>query len=117
MPLFAVIGFDQATGSAQLREQGRPAHRAYVQANDAGIRFAGAMYGSSGDQCGSLLIIEAEDIEAVWSWCRAEPFYQSGVYGDFHVVPWRCARNDLPQTGGWVTDFPARANPESLPEA
>lgn len=112
MPFYAVIGFDRTPGSGEIRERSRPAHRAYVQANDGGIRLAGAMYDAGGDQCGTLMIVAAESADAVWSWIRREPFYQNGVYRDFHVVRWRCARNDLPQTDGWVANFPASVGPE-----
>ncbi len=112
MPLFAIIGFDQPPHSMELREKFRADHRAYSKANDGTTRLAGAFYDAEGNQCGTLKIFEAETAEEVWEWYRKEPFYNNGVYKDFHVIEWRMALNLLQPTGGWDTNYPTGATAE-----
>lgn len=106
MPLFAVIGFDHPPHSMELREKLRQSHRAYVKENDKDTVLAGAFYDDEGNQCGTLKLFEAESAEEVWEWYRKEPFYSNGVYKDFRIVEWRMALNALPDTGGWVANYP-----------
>jgi uncharacterized protein YciI len=105
MPLYAVIGFDHPPHSMALRDNFRAEHRAYVQAHDEGIRLAGAFYDTVGNQCGTLIIFEANGAEDVREWYRKEPFYKNDAYKDFHVIEWRLAFNQLERTG-WVRDYP-----------
>ena len=108
MPLFAVIGFDHSPNSMDLREKFRAEHRAYSQGNDAMTRFAGAMYDAEGNQCGTLKIFEADNAQQVWDWYKKEPFFNNGVYKEFHVIEWKLAINQFPITG-WVKNYPGRA--------
>lgn len=105
MPLYAVIGFDYPPHSMALRDRIRAEHRAYVQTHDEGTRLAGAFYDTEGNQCGTLMIFEANSADDVWEWYRKEPFYKNNVYKEFHVIEWRVALNHLERTG-WVGDHP-----------
>jgi uncharacterized protein len=107
MPLYAVIGFDHPPRSMTLREKFRAEHRTYVQTHDEATRMAGAFYDNQGNQCGTLMIFEANSAEDVWDWYRREPFYKNNVYKEFNVVEWRLAFNQLERTG-WVGDYPAK---------
>ena len=93
MPSYAFMGFDHPPHSMALRERHRVEHRAYVLANDAAIRFAGALYDDAGNQCGSLIVFEADDASQVRDWLEREPFHRHGVYRDAHVIEWRLALN------------------------
>lgn len=107
MPLYAVIALDHAPHSMALREQFRAEHRAYVQAHDEGTRLAGAFYDTEGNQCGTLMIFEANSAEDVREWYRKEPFYKNNAYKEFHVTEWRLAFNQLERTS-WVGDYPTK---------
>jgi uncharacterized protein YciI len=93
MPTYAFLGFDQPPHSMALRERLRAEHRAYVLAHDAAIRFAGAQYDAAGNQCGTLIIFEADSAQQVRAWLEQEPFYRGGVYRDVQVIEWRLALN------------------------
>ncbi len=101
MPLFAVIGFDVPPHAKSLRETHRAAHRAYVLERDEPIQLAGAMYDGEGNQCGSLLVLEAPDAGSVRAWFEQEPFHRNGVYSQFVIVEWRPALNRLQPKPTW----------------
>ena len=60
MPLFAVIGLDHPSRSAELRLAHQAAHRAYVVGNDAGIALVGPLLDAERGLCGSFYLFEAE---------------------------------------------------------
>jgi uncharacterized protein YciI len=97
MPLFVAIALDKNSGSAELREQLRKAHRRYVVDHTAPIRFAGPTLAADGKQTGSIYLFELETAEAVRAWFAAEPFHAGGVYGSLEVRPFYVAYNDLDQ--------------------
>lgn len=97
MPFYAVIGFDHSPHQMNLRDQVRPAHRAFVKENDRMIRFATAMLDGKGNQHGSIYIFEADSVEAVRQWLAQEPFCTAGVYKDLEVVEISPACNRLPR--------------------
>ena len=99
MPMFAVIGFDHPPHSMPLRDKVRPEHRAYVKGNDQQLRLASVMLDAQGNQKGTILYFEADDIDQVRSWTTAEPFFQTGVYKDLHIVEVRTAFNKIPLMG------------------
>ena len=73
MPYYALIGHD-AAGSLELRKQHRDAHLANLRTLDeAGrVRHAGPMLDDSGAPCGSVVIFEAESLEAALRNTREE---------------------------------------------
>jgi len=96
MPFFAVIGFDHPPHSMALRDQFRPQHRAYVKGNDQQLRFAAAMLDGKGNQCGTVLFFEADSAQQVRQWTSEEPFCNSGVYKDLHIVQIHPGFNKIP---------------------
>lgn len=98
MPTYAFLGLDHPPHSMALRERHRAEHRAYVLANDAAIRLAGALCDEAGNQCGSLIVFEADDAQQVWQWLEREPFHRHGVYKDSQVIEWQLALNRLGPT-------------------
>ena len=88
MALFVMIGTDHPPHSMPLRDSIRPEHRDYVLGNAGKIRLAGAFVDGQDNQCGTMLVFEADSAEEVWDWIRAEPFYKAGVYADMQVRAW-----------------------------
>ena len=95
--LFAFMLFD-APGTAALRLEVRPEHRAYLAAVAERIAFAGPLLDDAGAMIGSLLVIDFADRAAAIAWLDAEPFTRAGVYGRREVVAFR---NLWPQKAGF----------------
>ena len=81
MPLYAFIGWDGPEG-AQRRKVQRPAHLAGLEGLDrAGqIRHAGPLLDDAGRPIGSLVLFEAESLEAARAVAARDPYVVEGVF-------------------------------------
>ena len=81
MPLFIYRGLDGPRG-LELRKQHRPSHLAHMETLDrAGrIRFAGPLLDPSGQPVGSLIVLEADDLESARAVAEADPYNSEGVF-------------------------------------
>ncbi|MCE9659994.1 MAG: YciI family protein [Burkholderiales bacterium] len=96
--LFAFMLFD-APGTAALRAQIRPEHKAYLAGVADRMAFAGPLTGEDGAMNGSLLVIDFPDRAAALTWLHEEPFTRAGIYGTREV---RAFRNLWPQKTGFA---------------
>lgn len=86
MPLFAFIGRD-ASNSAALRPQHRPAHLANLEplARAGRIRHAGPLLGADGQPTGSLIVFEAESLAAARALAATDPYVVHGIFASHEV--------------------------------
>ena len=86
MPLFAVICRDKP-GALKTRLDTREAHLGFIR--DSGIvRMAGPLI-EQGQMCGSLLVVEADDLAAAQDWAAKDPYKAAGLFGSTEVVEWK----------------------------
>ena len=89
--LFAVICKDKAD-SLPLRLANRPDHLAYLESLGDRLRCAGALLDSEGgDPCGSLLVVEADNLAGAQAIADGDPFSKTGVFESVEIKPWRLA--------------------------
>lgn len=68
-------------GTAALRAEVRPAHRAYLSELSERMAFAGPLTSEDGQTVvGSLLAIDFSSLVDAEAWIAAEPFTMAGVY-------------------------------------
>ena len=79
MPLFAITCWDKP-GALDERVKHRPDHVAYLKTQDSLIRVAGPQLDEAGQMCGSLFVIEVEDLAAAKAFNAGDPFVQRGVF-------------------------------------
>lgn len=78
--IFSILLMDRP-GTAELRVQVRPEHRAYLAKLSERMAFAGPLTSEDGSAVlGSLLVIDFPDRAAVDDWLKDEPFTKAGVY-------------------------------------
>lgn len=94
--LFMVEAFDKP-GMLETRLSKRPEHLDYLKSFGVRLKVGGAMLNDDEQPLGSLLIIEAEDREAVDAVVAADPFTKAGLFELVHIRPWRAS------IGSWVT--------------
>ena len=83
MPLYAVICRDKP-GALQTRLDTREAHLGFIR--DTGIvRMAGPLI-ENGQMCGSLLILEADDLAAAQDWAANDPYKSAGLFHSVEVI-------------------------------
>jgi uncharacterized protein YciI len=88
---FAVWATDRA-GTQQKRLAVRDAHRARLRepgAHRVKVVLGGPTSSESSDAMnGSLLVIEADDIESVRRFVAEDPYELAGVYASVEIRPW-----------------------------
>ncbi len=89
--LFAVIAVDKPD-SLSLRMVTREAHFAYARETGV-IRLGGPFLDPKGDMAGSLIIFEADDIEAAKRWHANDPYVKAGLFAHSEVRPWKATFN------------------------
>ncbi|MFQ5417293.1 MAG: YciI family protein [Gaiellales bacterium] len=81
MPFFAFIGYDGPRGG-ELRPEHRPAHIEGLKGLAAAdrIRHAGPLIGEEGTPIGSLIVFEADDLEAARAIAEGDPYVTRGIF-------------------------------------
>lgn len=86
MPLFAVICRDKP-GHLQTRMDTRESHLAYAREHN-GWLLAGPFV-ENGSPVGSLLIVEADDLDAAKAWAAQDPYNLAGLFASVEVTEWK----------------------------
>ncbi|MEM0922194.1 MAG: YciI family protein [Pseudomonadota bacterium] len=86
--LYAIICIDKP-GALQTRLDNREAHLAHIEAASGAIVQAGPLLDGQEKMCGSLLIMEAEDVSTVEAWADADPYAKAGLFESAQIRPWK----------------------------
>lgn len=84
---FALMTKDK-TGALQTRMDNREAHLAYV-AETGVVEMAGPVLDDEGQMCGSLIVLEAEDLAAAQAWADDDPYAKAGLFSDVTLRAWK----------------------------
>ena len=79
MPLFVYLGRDGERG-LELRPDARPAHLEHIAALGDRVRFGGPLLGEDGKPCGSLILLEADDLASARATAESDPYLVKGVF-------------------------------------
>ena len=90
--LFAMIVKDMP-GMGEKRLAVRPVHLEHLKALGEKLVMGGALMGLDGNAEGSLLVLEAETLEAATASFMQDPFFTEGIFGTPDIKPWRVAFN------------------------
>ena len=85
MPLFAVICRDKP-GALQVRLDTRDAHLAHIR--DSGIVAMAGPLMEDGQMCGSLVVLDTDDVAAAQAWAAADPYKAAGLFASVDVIAW-----------------------------
>jgi hypothetical protein len=98
MSLYAVWATDRE-GALPDRQRVREAHRARLRApapHPVHVVLAGPLLDADGaSMAGTLLVVEAESVEAVRAFVAADPYALAGVYAGIDIRPWHCGLNQM----------------------
>jgi len=87
--LYACICKDNPD-TGDLRQQTREAHLEHLRGNAGAVVSAGPLLSDDGaTPVGSLLIVEAESVDAALAMMESDPYAQAGVFERIEVYPWR----------------------------
>ncbi|MDA0654344.1 MAG: YciI family protein [Proteobacteria bacterium] len=88
MPLFAIVAIDRP-GRLDRRRATRDKHLAHLKTLGDRLRIAGPFTAEDGTPCGSMLVIEADDLDAAEALAAADPYFAAGVFESVTVRPWK----------------------------
>jgi len=96
--LFAAICNDKP-GNLQVRLDNRPTHVEWLNAINAtgGLAFAGPFLGPDDKPTGSLVVIEAENIDEATAILAQDPYALAGLFSNVEIRAWN-----------WVFNKPAQ---------
>lgn len=93
--LFALICTDKPR-KLQLRADTRPEHLAHLQAlnDDNKLAFAGPFLCAEGKPNGSMVVLDAPDMEAARALADADPYAKAGLFEKVEIRQWNWGINN-----------------------
>ena len=85
--LIALIARDKP-GALQTRLDNRDAHVAYLKESGV-VSQAGPLLDEAGGMIGSLVILDAPDLEAARDWAENDPYARAGLFDSVELIPWK----------------------------
>ncbi|MBY5933440.1 YciI family protein [Tateyamaria omphalii] len=85
--LFALMAFDKE-GALDVRMENRPAHLDYLDSTGV-VKQAGPFLDADGNPCGSLIVLDVEDMAAAQSWADNDPYAKAGLFRDVQIKAWK----------------------------
>lgn len=89
--LFVIVAIDKPESLA-LRMAVREAHFAYAHATGA-VKLGGPFLDEEGRMAGSLIILEAADLDAAHAWAQNDPYAKAGLFARSEIRPWKMTFN------------------------
>ena len=93
MPLFVLTAMDKPK-ALETRLATREAHLAYLRERGV-VRLAGPFLDAAGDPAGSLLIIEAADLDAARAFAAADPYAKAGLFQSVDIRAFKATIGEL----------------------
>lgn len=85
--LIALIARDKP-GALEVRTENREKHLAYLKETGV-VSQAGPLLGDDGNMCGSLVILDVEDMAAAEAWAENDPYAKAGLFDNVELIPWK----------------------------
>lgn len=92
--LYAMIARDKP-GTAQQRIATRPLHMEHLASLGDRLVLAGALLDDAGVPEGSLMVLEAESLQAATAAFERDPFVAEGIFASYEIKAWRVAINHI----------------------
>jgi uncharacterized protein YciI len=89
--LFVITAIDKPD-ALSLRVATRQAHLDYVSDTDT-LKLGGPFLDANGDMAGSLLIIDAPDMDAARWWHANDPYAKAGLFANSDIRAWKATAN------------------------
>ena len=85
--LYALMAFDKE-GALSVRMDNRPAHLEYLESTGV-VKQAGPFLDATGSPCGSLIMLDVEDMAAAQAWADNDPYAKAGLFRDVQIKAWK----------------------------
>ena len=85
--LYALMTKDKP-GHLQTRLDNRAAHLAYIEKTNV-VQMAGPFLDDAGDMCGSLIVLDVDDMPAAQAWAENDPYALAGLFETVTLKAWK----------------------------
>ena len=75
------------SGALSVRKANRDLHLAYIKQTGV-VQQAGPFLDASGDMCGSLIVLDVEDMAAAETWAANDPYAKAGLFDSVTLDVW-----------------------------
>ncbi|MEO1681608.1 MAG: YciI family protein [Pseudomonadota bacterium] len=82
----AIYNIDKP-GHLPLRKETRQAHLDYL-AETGVVVFGGPLSDAEGEMCGSMIVIDVENLAAAKAWAANDPYAKAGLFSVMHAYVW-----------------------------
>lgn len=86
--LYALICTDKPD-ALDIRMGNRPAHLAFLEGLGSKLKAAGPFTGDDGKPTGSLVILEADSLEAAQAIAARDPYALARLFASVEIRPWK----------------------------
>lgn len=90
--LFALVAYDRPNSVARRLEI-RPDHLKFLDTLGDQLVLAGPFLDDKGDMVGSIVVVEAETLDAAREIFGRDPFMQGNLFDSVTIKPWRLGVN------------------------
>jgi uncharacterized protein YciI len=91
---FALIAYDRPNSVARRLEM-RPEHLNHLESLGDTLLLAGPFLDDAGAMIGSIMVIEADSLEAARAIFARDPFMQNDLFDSVTIKPWKVTINKL----------------------
>jgi len=92
--LFALVAYDRPNAVARRLEL-RPDHLKHLDTLGDTLLLAGPFLADNGDMVGSIVVIEAETLDAAREIFARDPFMVGNLFDSVTIKPWRLGKNNI----------------------
>ncbi|MBA84167.1 YciI family protein [Thalassobius sp. S69A] len=82
----ALIARDKP-GALEIRKANRADHLAYIQETGI-VAQAGPLLDDAAQMCGSLVILDVEDMAQAEAWAAGDPYAKAGLFENVELIAW-----------------------------
>lgn len=75
-------------GALQIRLDNRDAHLAYI-AETGVVEMAGPFLDADGAMCGSMIIMNVENLSDAHAWADNDPYAKAGLFEKVRIEEWK----------------------------
>ena len=75
-------------GALSIRQANRDAHLAYISETGV-VEMAGPFLDEAGEMCGSLIVLEVEDMAAAQAWAANDPYARADLFESASLQAWK----------------------------
>ena len=86
--MHVVLMAKDKSGALQTRLDNRDAHLAHIKASGV-VAMAGPLLDEAGDMCGSMIVLEVDDMAQAQAFADNDPYGKAGLFESVTLTPWK----------------------------